>query len=144
MSNRTMEPLELGHVEQGKFLQAADQEFGDLQHRILQHLIRHGDRAAGAKASLEIKITLELSKHKNDTSAIGIKATMKTTLPSRPAAVTLGHVEINEDGGRHHVLVQPTGSSTDNPLQKTFATEDGRPTAAVATVEAKDPDPPLV
>jgi hypothetical protein len=117
------EPLTLGLIAEGRFLQAANEDLLDMQAKLLEYTTVHGDEAKGAKARLIIEITLAVEAPKDE--MFSIRAVTKTALPSRPASVTLAVADETRDGAPC-LAVRRSGSDELTPRQGKLATADGR------------------
>lgn len=117
-------PLTLSLIEEGRFLEHADEDLSKLMHALAEHVKKYGkDLAIGAKAELGIKITLKFEGR--DLTDYSVKTVTNLKLPGRPAEVTIA-VAATEQTGEETLFVRNSGSGKDTPHQAKLATEDGR------------------
>jgi hypothetical protein len=119
---RVKVPLNLGLIDEGRFILLADRDLARLQETLLAYAAEHGAAADGAKAKLAIEITLAVDNA--DQGVYTVKGTTKVSIPARPASVTLAIGEESSEGPR--LFVNRSGSSAASPAQGKFATDDGR------------------
>jgi hypothetical protein len=130
-------PLELTLIEEGRFLDEINAGLARLQAAMVRYVKTHGvDRAAKAKAKLQIGITLQFEGP--NAEDFSVKGEMSERVPSRPAVVTRA-VADEMDTGEPALFVRASGSTTDDPRQSVLATEDGR-TVDTATGEVLEPE----
>ncbi len=116
-------PLTGQLVDEGMFLQDLNLELADLQDAIVKFVEQHGDRAEKAVATLEIKIALKVEN--TDDKAFSVKTAMKSTMPRRPASVSMAMGGANDDG-KLALFVRSSGSDEVHPRQLKLSTKDGR------------------
>lgn len=117
------EPLTLGLIDEGRFIQAANEDLLAMQEKLLDYVTLHKDDAKGAKAKLIIEVTLAVESPKDE--MFSIKALTKTSLPNRPANVTLAVADEDTDGVPC-LAVRRAGSTEAPPQQGKLCTGDGR------------------
>jgi hypothetical protein len=117
------QPLELGLIDEGRFIGQANADLMNLQQTLLEYRETHGDAAKGAKAKLVIEITLACENPKEH--LYSIKATAKKTVPNRPASASMAMSAVT-DGGEPALFVRELGSDASPPTQGKFCTDDGR------------------
>lgn len=125
-------PLELGLIDEGRFLKCVETDLQDAQRALIEHCERYGDRAKKATAEVTIKIKFSATE---DEGFFGITATSDLKKPGRPAVATLGVSDYND--GEPSLFVKASGSDRE-PRQAKFLTEDGRK-IDVNTGEVADP-----
>jgi|GEM_PF-2527620 len=130
------EELKLPLIDEGRFMDQADQDLAELQRSLLGFARRHGQYASGAKAKLTIEITLACEDP--DQSLFSIKAQTKLAHPTRPASTSMALAAESEDGDGECLFVKPSGSNAQTPRQQQLTTDDGRPIDP-ATGEIKTP-----
>lgn len=116
-------PLELGLIDEGRFIIDANEDLSQLQQDLMAYRRLHGDDSKGAKAKLTVEVTICIDDPKNE--LFSIKAVSKRTLPARPAATSLAIVDIDEASGQECLTVKPSGSDATSPRQGKLATDDG-------------------
>ncbi|MCC7334413.1 MAG: hypothetical protein IT422_04935 [Pirellulaceae bacterium] len=116
-------PLTGQLVDEGVFLQDLNMELADLQDRIVKYVEQFGDNALKAVAKLDIQVALKVEN--TDDKAFSVKTTIKTTMPKRPASVSMAMGGV-DDGGKMALFVRSSGSDEVHPRQMKLATRDGR------------------
>lgn len=116
-------PLTGQLVDEGVFLQDLNLELADLQDRIVKYVEQFGDNALKAVAKLDIQVALKVEN--TDDKAFSVKTTIKTTMPKRPASVSMAMGGV-DDGGKMALFVRSSGSDEVHPRQLKLATRDGR------------------
>lgn len=116
-------PLTGQLVDEGVFLQDLNMELADLQDRIVKYVEQFGDNALKAVAKLDIQVALKVEN--TDDKAFSVKTTIKTTMPKRPASVSMAMGGV-DDGGKMALFVRSSGSDEVHPRQLKLATRDGR------------------
>lgn len=118
-------PLTIGLIDEGRFLEAVNEELADIQRQLVEFVRLHGkDASTGTRAALAIKVTLQFDGV--DQTDYSVKADLKKTVPTRPASVSKA---IGGDGvgdGRPCLWVKASGSDALTPRQGKLATDDGR------------------
>lgn len=115
-------PLELEGIEEGRFLDTANDMLAELQERMVAFRKEHGDRAIGAKGKLVIEVALICGKTADH---YNVASTMKPVMPARPAVITSA-MESERADGRSVLFVRSSGSTADSPRQAVLCTEDGK------------------
>jgi hypothetical protein len=116
-------PLTLEGVEEGTFIDDADQEFAELQKKLIAFVRKHKDKAEKAAAELCMKLTIKCENP--DDHLFSVKSAFSMKLPCRPAAVSAAIADADDEGD-DVLFVQSSGSSRGNPRQRKLATQDGR------------------
>jgi hypothetical protein len=124
MGKRVFTPLDLSLVEEGRFIEQANADLMECQRRLLAFRKEYGDKAEKAKAKLQIEVTLVCENPEEE--LFTIKALTKTSMPSRPASVSVAMAAEGEDG-EPCLFVRNSGSDAETPRQSKLATDDGRP-----------------
>jgi hypothetical protein len=118
------EPLTLGLIDEGRFLQLANEDLLNLQAQLATYVAQHKERADKAKAKLIIEVTLCVEKAEGD--MFSVKALTKTTLPNRPPSVSFARGDETQDGVPCLGVRKGMGSDKTDPTQGKFCTDDGR------------------
>lgn len=121
--NQRFTPLTIGLIDEGRFMDEVERELDEVQRALIAYRQEHGMAAKGAKAEVNVKITLGCDDPENE--LFSIRAEMKRKLPARPASVTLA-MPAEADDGTATLFVRRSGSSTDEPAQGRLTTDDGR------------------
>lgn len=120
----THSPLTLDLIEEGRFMEHANEDLSKLMHALTEHVKKYGrDLSIGTKAQLNIKVVLKFEGR--DVSDFSVLTTTELKLPGRPAEVTVA-VAATEQTGEETLFVRNSGSAHDNPKQARLATDDGR------------------
>jgi len=114
--------LSLESIEEGRFMAQANEDLLAVQQHLAKFAEQYGVRAKGAKTKLTLEITLDVMDP--ESGVYGVKATAKTSQPSRPACLTTAVGGENNDGDPC-MYVRPSGSSVGNPRQQKLCTEAG-------------------
>lgn len=115
-------PLELGLIDEGRFVQQANTDLLDMQRRLLDFVKQHGPDAEKAKAKLTIEVTLVCESPEYE--MFSIKAQTKMSLPARPANVTAAIAD-EDDDGKASLFVRRSGSDDVTPRQTKLCTKAG-------------------
>ena len=131
-------PLELGLIEQGRFMADAREQFAKVQKALIDYRREHGDKAKGAKATLNISVSLVCEKGEG----VSLLAQNKVMLPQQPPSVTMAIAPQAEDKETNALFVSVSGSREDSPRQEVMCNDDGTPlqTAEVGDGETEDTD----
>jgi len=114
--------LELGLIEEGELLKAVNDDLKAAHQAIAAYMEEHGDRAEGAKAEMNLKITFKVENV--DTGMVSIKGTTKVVSPTRPASVSMAMSE-EDDEGFMGLFVKKSGSEAASPRQGSLCTQAG-------------------
>ena len=120
-------PLTLDKIEEGQFLQKANEDLQELQRTMLAYLGEHGEQALKAKGKLTLEISIVIENAKE--CMFSIKTTPKMSLPARPPGTSMAIATITQDG-EESLFVRETGSDKTTPRQGKFCTDEGRIPAA--------------
>ncbi|HOD84731.1 MAG: hypothetical protein BWX88_05100 [Planctomycetes bacterium ADurb.Bin126] len=116
------QPLEIGLIDEGRFLAQANADLREMQAKLCAYVAEHAERAKGGKATLTISVTLAVDNPDDD--LFTVKSQTKMTMPQRPASVTMAISD--EDGdGKSCLHVRRTGSDRTTPKQGKFCRDDG-------------------
>ena len=116
----TFVPLNASLIDEGEFVQNLDKELAALQKTLAAYVKEHGDKADKAVAKLSVEISLKVQNVEGE--AYSITTAMKTTIPKRPATVSLAIGGIDDDGSAT-LFVRQDGSDETRPEQgKLFKT----------------------
>ncbi len=115
-------PLELGLIDEGRFLQEANFNLAKLQEAIRLFRAEFGDKAKGAKGKLIMEVTLACQE---DVNAFSIKGQSRMTLPVAPPSITIAIAGDDMDD-KPCLFVRNSGSPFDSPKQGVLSTQDGR------------------
>jgi hypothetical protein len=116
----TFVPLSASLIDEGAFLENVNKELESLQRSLVAFVKEHGDKAHKASASLGISIELKLQNVESE--AYSITTSMKSSIPKRPASVSLAIGGEGEDG-QATLFVRQEGSDETTPIQgKLFKT----------------------
>jgi hypothetical protein len=117
-------PLELGLINEGVFVQDINEELKDLQTKLAIFHRQYGEAAEKATAKLTVEIALRVESAESD-GAFSIKTGIKSSLPKRPATVSIAIGGVGEDH-KLALFVRSSGSDEQHPRQLKLATQDGR------------------
>lgn len=123
MSGTVFVPLRAELIDEGEFLGNLDAELLQLQHQLALFRRQFCEKAKGSVAKLQIEVQLKIEDV--DDEGYSIKTVMKTTLPKRPASVSLA-MGGQTDDGKMALFVRKAGSDRNYPTQLKLATRDGR------------------
>lgn len=123
MAATTFVPLTGELIDEGEFLGDLNLELAELQESIVKFCRLHGEKAKGAVACIDIKIAMKVENP--DDQAYSVKTSLKSTLPKRPASISLA-MGGTDDDGKQALFVRKSGSDDSNPKQMKLATRDGR------------------
>ncbi|MBN1345993.1 MAG: hypothetical protein JXQ73_25115 [Phycisphaerae bacterium] len=124
MSTRFV-PVELGHLNEGRFLEEANEHFELVQAEMVKHLRKHADKAKGAKAKLVLEIEVKCENAEKDEDLFEISAKSKVTLPTAPTSISLAMGGETQDN-QLRLFARRSGTTGDTPRQGILATQDGR------------------
>lgn len=121
---RKMVPLQLELIEQGRFLEALNEQILQIQRELVLYVEKWGpEKCKGVKGSLKIEIAMKFEgREESDWS---IKGDIKKQIPLRPLSVSVALADHEQDG-EPALFVQASGSSKSSPLQGILCTQDGR------------------
>lgn len=129
--NQPMVPIEGPEmISQGRVYMDLQTALAEAQDAFTRYVLRHGIRAAKAKATvaLNVEFTVDESKAamigEEGQGPMDIKAQVKIKMPDAPPYISTGIVCQTEKG--HRVFVQRGGSKKDDPRQQVLCTDDGR------------------
>ena len=120
-------PLEFKLIDEGGCLADTEKNLADLQEALISHCKEYGDKSEGAKAEMAMKIILT---HEGK-GLFSIKHSHKTTLPAKPAVISLAMAD-EDQTGQKRFMVRQKGSTFADPHQGTLALE--------STAEAEIPE----
>ena len=116
----TFVPLSSELIDEGEFIENLDKELAALQKTLASYVKEHGAKAEKAVAKLSIEISIKVQN--TESEAYSITTAMKTTIPKRPATVSLAIGGIADDGSAT-LFVRRDGSDETRPEQgKLFKT----------------------
>ncbi len=118
-------PLVLNLIEEGEFVQNANEAFGELQEHMIAYVRKHGkELAKGATGKLTLAVTVKFEgRDKHDFS---IKGEIKSALPNRPPVVSAATAGQTQDD-RDALFVRRSGSTAQPPRQGAICTQKGEP-----------------
>lgn len=116
-------PLEISGIDEGNFLDEANKALQQAQTGLIQFVRKYGEAANGAKAVVNIAITIQKEDKGDD--IYSIKATLQQKLPAVPPSLTMA-METEKDNGEPSLFVRASGSTADDPRQGVLCTQDGR------------------
>lgn len=119
-----MVPLEIGLIDEGRFVENVNKALRQVQEDLIQHVKEYKHKAKKAKASIKIEIAVVCMEPEQQ--SYGCAAGIKIVLPSPPPAVTMlmgGESQM----GENCLLCRKSGSTDDHPRQMKLTTQDGRP-----------------
>lgn len=125
-------PVDISLIDEGRFLESGNRELAEVQKEAIAYARVYGDKAKGAKTELTMKISLECDNP--EAGSFRIKTSMRKSLPSPPAKVTIGMADKTQDG-MDTLFVRSLGSGKDNPRQGVLCSEDGKRTVDQETGE---------
>ena len=120
-----MVPFSIEKLDEGEFLDDVNTAVLDMQKQLEVFRKTYGDAAHKGKATLTIKLDLEIADATDGAYSIG--ADFTTKMPKRPKSHSIGLSGETQDG-QPAVLVRQSGSDRDDPRQGKFATRDGNMT----------------
>jgi hypothetical protein len=118
-------PLCLEGIEEGRFLELADEDMKTLQQKLVAFVQEYQEQAEKSTATLTI--TLQLKCLDVKTLTFGVKAGTKMSLPQRPASLTMATAAEDEDDGQPRLFARKTGSDSRHPAQGKLVTNKGEP-----------------
>ena len=116
-------PLELGLINEGRFLDEANSALREVQQQLVVFLERYKGRAKGARGQLTLKV--QISCLNPEDGSFAVEAAMVATPPAAPVSRTMAIAE-RTDLGEPALFVRRSGSTADTPRQAVLCTEDGR------------------
>jgi hypothetical protein len=125
MGATTFTPLDLGLIDEGRFLEDANKDLAQAQQELARFVEEHGEAAKKSKAVVTLKVTLQCERGKPENEAYSVKAESKLTIPARLPSVTLA-LRGEDEADEPCLFVRRSGSTSDTPKQKVLATKDGR------------------
>lgn len=114
--------LEIGMIEEGRLVRDVNQEFADVQRKLCEFVSKWGDRAAGAKGELMLKITIKADDTQD--GVYSVKSDLRARVPSRPPRVTTAISSVNDEG-QTVLFGRASGTTNEDPRQGRMFTEDG-------------------
>ena len=117
------EPLQIGLIDEGRFIQQTDADLGEIQKQLLAFCSEYAEKSVGAKAKLTIEVTVAC-EDAND-GLFSLKSQTKMAFPARPASTTMAIPETNDDGSEC-LFVRKSGSDSKTPRQGKLCTDEGR------------------
>ena len=119
-------PLAPELIDEGRFPGQVRQSLAEVQAALLKHYETYGDRTNSGKAKLKIEIALVWERKKDmEVPLHSIKVEFKKDLPQPPASVGLALASEDHEG-RPCLMVQASGSRSEDPRQGRLCTDDGR------------------
>jgi hypothetical protein len=116
--------LQFALMNEGSLAVDLDNEIKEASIKLVDFAKKWGEDAAkGVTAKINLVITL-----KNENPADGVyscKGRVSSTVPTRPARLSVAIAEENEDG-QPSLFVRGSGSTADSPRQTVLSTKDGR------------------
>lgn len=119
---KTLTPLSMDLIEEGEFMDNANEELREVQSKIIEHVAAYGSEAT-KKSKAELQITIVIAPA-GDGAAYSVKTSFKKKLPGRPSHVTLGIAD-REQTGELALFVRKSGSDDVSPKQGKLATNAG-------------------
>jgi len=119
-----MSATTIENINDGEFLAEADALFAQVQHQILEHGRRYGERVKGDRASFNVKVLIKLEDPEH--GIVKVTARTESSLPAAPPYETLG---LEEQDGEGTLFVGLARSGQRNyPGQTTLCDEQGQGT----------------
>lgn len=118
----TWDSVDLGMIEEGKFLTDVEKEFANIQDALIRHVRKYGASESTTKAVLTVKVELF---EKN--GQYGIITEVSKKIPGRPKGITAAVPEELQTGGMFGLFAQSTGTNKGDPNQRVmdvFSNED--------------------
>jgi hypothetical protein len=115
-------PLELQHIEEGRFLDDVQTELADIQRTLIAFKDKHGENADKAKASMTIKIE---ASYLADGDMYIVTGELKKSLPGRPKSSNVALASETTDD-QPALFVRVSGADAADPRQSKLCTDDGR------------------
>jgi hypothetical protein len=115
--------LELGLLDEGRFVEEADGLLRDLQEEMVRYLRLHKEAAKGAKGKLLVQVTIRCDDPKDEVFSIATVA--KIAPPAAPPATTIAIAGETQDD-RPCLFSRRSGTTDDSPRQGVLSTKDGR------------------
>lgn len=117
-------PLTLELIDEGTFLADVNEEVADVQDQMAKFRKQYGPKSAKAKGKLTIELEFSVEGD-GEEDAFAVKSSIKTSLPKKPASVSLAMGGETEDG-KLALFVRTSGSDKTHPQQLKLATQDGK------------------
>lgn len=115
-------PLTLELIEEGQFVEDFESELAHAQRALIAFVKRHGGSAKGAKAEVNVKITIGAGDI--ESQVYSITSAIKTTIPRRLTGLSSAIQDFCDDG-TETLFVRETGSDDGDPRQgKLFGRPD--------------------
>lgn len=112
-------PLDINLIEGGVFMEDVHQEIEKLQTKLAAYLSDYGQEAGKAKATVTLKIELEVDSVKDKT--FKISGSFKSTAPTRPKRTTTAFLLDGKKNKKGVVVpqlfIRGTGSTAGDPRQ---------------------------
>ena len=114
-------PFDINLIEEGCFMEDVHREVGKVQQQLAGYVDQYGEEARKAKASVTIKIDLEVDSVKDKT--FKIKGSYKSTGPNRPKRTTSAFLvsgQRDPKTGKEtgpQLFIRGTGSTPGDPRQ---------------------------
>lgn len=119
----TLKVVSLDNIDEGRFMEMANEAFVKLQEEMVQFANLHGDKADKAIGGIVIQVKVGCVNAKD--GAFGLITQIKTVLPTPPAKATFAMAS-NRDSKHPRLFCRPSGTGKDTPAQALLTTEDGR------------------
>lgn len=116
--------LTLDLIEEGRMKVALQEELDLIQRALVLYRKRYGPDSKGAKAELNLKLTLKIEDP--DDEFYSITSAISSKRPGRPQRATLA-IEGEDEKGRPILFTRKSGTTQEHPGQTLLFTDDGRP-----------------
>lgn len=117
-------PVKLDGINEGQFLTDVDECIHEAIRGLIELKRKYGaDRMKKVKAVVNAKISIAFEGR--DETDYSIRGDVKTTLPSRPACVSVA-IEGDEQDETPTLFQRKSGTTKADPRQGVLATQDGR------------------
>lgn len=115
------EPLSLDNIDQGSFVEDAQQAFRKLQDELVRHVRDHGNAEAVGRLTLNVEL-----KHKQ--GAVYVTTSIDKRPPAIPKMITTAMIDNSQDTDEELVLFTAVGgSNSDTPAQQQLCNRKGEP-----------------
>ncbi len=125
MAQRTIVPLSLETIDNGKFLPRVNAAISEACGNLVTYMREHGDKAKKAKATLDVKIVIQCENPDPTSEACSVKATHRLTTPAQPPALLQGNGDETQTG--ELTLLVPFIEQPDDQKQQHFNLKQRKP-----------------
>ena len=98
MGRRQLVPLSMETIKNGQFVPQLNSLLDEACGSLISYMKKWGERAEGAKAKLDISVTIVCENADPTSEAFSVKATHKLSVPTAPPVVFEGHADEKQTG----------------------------------------------